>query len=99
MQVALLGAAWLAPQLSCKSSGLQLGFISAGISVYPQCRSHWNWGLTPALPGLTQHLHVVGRSKDRGHLVPEAASLGSSVPSSLVETGCSVTCLQAWPLL
>lgn len=35
MQVALVGAAWLAPQLSCKSRGLQFEFISAGICVSP----------------------------------------------------------------
>lgn len=35
MQVALVGAAWLAPHLSCKSRGLQFEFISAGIYVSP----------------------------------------------------------------
>lgn len=74
-QVALLSAAWLAPQLSCKSRGLQFEFISAGICMCPQCRSHCNWGLTPVLPGLTQHPHVAERSTETEHLVPESLLL------------------------
>lgn len=54
----------------------------------PQCRSHWNQGLTPVLSGLTQHLHVAERSTDTEHLVPESLLLWFFSPE--------LTC-QDWP--
>ncbi|CAK6448015.1 unnamed protein product [Pipistrellus nathusii] len=78
MQVALMGAVWLAPQLSYKSKGLQFEFISAGICMYPQCRSHW--GLTPVLPGLTEHLRIVGRSTRQRAFGPRVCFSGFFSP-------------------
>lgn len=57
-------------------------------SMCPQCRSHWNRGLTPVLSGLTQHLHVAAKSTDTEHLVPESLLLWFFSPE--------LTC-QDWP--